>query len=184
MGEALLESFDAAPARSLSDLAYEKGFLHGQEEALARHADEQSKLSQELVQAVKDLEFGFAEARGEIIQGLRPLFQSICERILPEVAAHSLSIQIAEVLYSAASATSPTEMTIAVSPEQFEVVREGVASVSDAITVATDSGLSTHAVSIEHSKKSVVFDYDALAQSIAEILSNFDQIQENRVSYE
>jgi flagellar assembly protein FliH len=128
----LLEAFDAPPPTEPEPLDgpsadWLDGFAAGQAEGMAQgraEAEAQaSHLSQELAKTLQDMAFGYAEARGQVLASLRPLFELLIDRMLPALAAETLGPWIAEALLDAARADSASPLVIELHPDRIESVQ-------------------------------------------------------------
>lgn len=94
--------------------AYDKGYRAGWDDAVQAQSDGQDAISAELARNLKSLGFTFQEARGHVLQSLRPLLQEMVSRLLPEIARDTIAPIALQVLMPLAdtSADAPIELVI------------------------------------------------------------------------
>ncbi|TNC71307.1 hypothetical protein [Rubellimicrobium roseum] len=104
-----------------------EGFAAGQAEGLAAgraEADTRSdRLSADLAGKLQDMTFNYAEARGQVLASLRPLFELLIDRLLPAIAAQAVAPWLVQALLDAARADSATPLVIHLHPERLGAVR-------------------------------------------------------------
>lgn len=183
MGSHLLESFDAAPPKAREDLAFEKGHAAGHAAALAEMQDRQAAISSELVQHLKDMEFTFVEARAEITHALAPLFRSIADTLVPELAAQGFALRVATLLEQAAQENLGAQMTIAVNPVNLATLQGAAADIGTFARIRADSGLTPHSIHVGYADGGVIYDFDSLVVEIRGILDAFANSPERKQNH-
>lgn len=128
----LLEAFDAVAPEAAADPtpgpspAWLEGYAAGYAEGLAQGAAEaearSTHLSGELARSLQDLTFGYAEARGQVLASLQPLFGLLIDALLPAMAAEALGPWIIEALLHAARTDSAAPFTIDLHPDRMAAV--------------------------------------------------------------
>ncbi len=176
-----LESFenvlsnDAAPNPEFNE-GYEAGLAAG---AAAAQAETEA-LNAAVVQAIADIDFTYAEARGQVLSALTPLFTTIAERILPHCVSTGFATELAAMLVEAAEADTSAEMMLHVHPDQQAAIEAAIQNIATSVTVTADPALSVHAVWIKSGRQETLLDIDVLLQRINEILGAI-QTTENRI---
>ena len=183
MSARLLESFDEAPPPSAEDQAYESGYADGHAAAEQGFAADQARLSDLMVQNLKDLEFSFTEVRADMIRALGPLFAAICDKILPSIAGDLFAFHLAEVLHNAAQSAAPDSLVIAVHPDQLAAVATAARASGVSVTVQADPQLAQHALRHGAQEGTSVYDGDALLAAVAAVLENIAQPNERTQSH-
>lgn len=166
----ILESFDAEPAPSADEIAYLRGVEDGKAAALAEMANAQDRLTAELVQNLNDLEFKFAEARADITQAISPVFQAMSDKLFPAIVDRLYIFRIADILRDAAMAQVPEQLSLAVHPEQVDVVSAAARELSPQVVVVPDPDLTLNAVLLRYADESRLFDPEHLLGQIATLL--------------
>lgn len=109
--------------------AYEHGYLAGWEDA-AKREEAEAALSRTAIQrSVERLAFTYNDARGHLIEALRPLFSAILSTMLPAAVRISLVPLVIETLMPLATAAAALPITLRVPPGQkfaFEAAIEGL----------------------------------------------------------
>ena len=90
-----LEVFDLGTTSETDQTAeegqgWQAGFEAGYELARQEICSEQSQLSEQILQSLRDQAFGYHEARAHILDTLRPLFGQLAEVFMPSLAAEML----------------------------------------------------------------------------------------------
>ncbi|NCO87733.1 MAG: hypothetical protein GW886_13990 [Rhodobacterales bacterium] len=88
------------------------GELAGREAAMA----EQTVIRSELVQTLGDMAFGYAEAHGQILAALRPLFAALVEKVLPAILHESFGAHLLDVLLEQAEKDMSRPVRILLNP--------------------------------------------------------------------
>jgi len=180
MAASILPSFDVAPPPSAEDEAYARGLADGRAAATEEHAAQQDRLSAELVQNIKDIEFKFAEARADITQAIGPVFGAICDKLFPAIVDQVYVFRIADMLRDAALAQTPDQMTLVVHPDQLCVVRAAAQELSPQVSVHADPGLSLHAVILKNTDGQRLFDPESLINSVSALMETIVHPSERR----
>ncbi len=171
---AAFPSVDAAPSKD-----WQAGHLAGMADGLAQAGAHQSALRDDVAQALIDITFTYAEARNQILASLGPLFQSVMDRILPEIAKEALLPHIVDRLIAAARADSGAPMRIAVHP----AARAGLVASLPAtpplpLVIEVDAALGPGQVVLRHQQTETTLDLDGLVQGMRAILAAlFDETE-------
>lgn len=166
--------FDAGPT---ADFA--AGRAEGYENGLQEAALRQDALSNELVQTIADMSFGYAEARLQLLRSLGPLFETIIERLIPETIATAFPAHIAAQLNAAAKVDTAAPLTLTVHPDQIAAVSKILpVSMDMALTIDSDPNLSPNAAWIASPHMETALDLDGLVVDLSSTLSTlFDEIK-------
>lgn len=81
----------------LHQQTYQRGYRQGEEDAHAAHEAMQNAQRDAIIQHLNDLAFTYHEARQNLLKELSPLMRVISEKILPDMARHSLAPRIADL---------------------------------------------------------------------------------------
>ena len=179
-----LEDFaDPTPAKeSQISPDWQDGYDAGYAAALADCARTQSQLSQDTIQALSDITFGFAEARLHVLAGLEPLFRSLVNRILPAALADGFSAHVLSRLLAAAKTDISQPFRVTLHPTQVAAISNVLPDqLATLLTLAADSALSPHTAMIDGPTAETALDHDALLADLSDSLSAlFDHIIESR----
>ena len=177
--ELWLESFDGEKlARPMPSPDYERGYENGYAAGQSEALSDAERLQDQLVQAVADINFTYAEARSQLVQSLQPLFHTIIERVLPHCVENGFAGQLADQL-SSMSSRSGSMMCLHVHPDRLMSVTAALGSVSEAVEVAGDPDLTPYAAWIEHGGHETLMDVDGLLAGISETLGAINAYQED-----
>jgi flagellar biosynthesis/type III secretory pathway protein FliH len=178
MSAKLLESFDEVPPSDPSGEAYDQGFRDGQAAAEHLAQADQNRLSEELVQSIRDLEFSFAEARADLTAALAPVFAAICDKIFPAIIDGIYARKIADVISTAAQCQTPDRFQLAVHPDQSGAVQAAVGIFGMDLKVVPDAELGKYAARLDHAENAELFDAEHLVAEIAAILQTMTHTAE------
>lgn len=174
-----LESFEdvlADPAGPSPD--YNRGYEDGLAAGTAAAQAEAAGLSESCVQALSDIDFTYAEARGQVLAALAPLFSAVIEQILPHCVEAGFAGQVAETLLQAAKSDTNAPIKLHLHPDYAEAVKSATAELSNRITVVSDPAQDLHAAWIQTGDHETRLDVGALLVQIGEILSALDDTQQ------
>lgn len=121
-----LESFDLYDDPSTHTFEEEPsvewslGHAAGMAEGVALANAVQQNLSTEIAQCFADMGFGYAEARLQLLQSLKPLFGALLNRVLPGLATSALVVQVVELLNQVAEQDCRTPLELSVHPSRIE----------------------------------------------------------------
>lgn len=176
-----LESFEAALTEDTGPSAdYDQGYQDGLAAGTAAAEGDAQALHAAFVQAVSDIDFTYAEARGQVLEALNPLLNMIAEKILPHCVESGFASQLAVMLQDAAAADSSGTIVLHVHPDQHTAVSAALDGLPYSITVATDPALDQHAAWIRQGRTETLLDMDQLLARISDILSAVHN-PENRI---
>jgi flagellar biosynthesis/type III secretory pathway protein FliH len=182
MSAELLESFDDVPPSDPVDQAYDLGFRDGQAAAQDLARSDQNRLSEELVQSIRDLEFSFAEARADLTAALAPVFDAICNKLFPAIIDEVYARKIAEIISTAAQRQTPDRFQLAVHPDQCAAVQSAAVILGLDLAVVPDDELGAYAARLGHAEAAELFDAASLLAEVAAILQTMTHPTErNRV---
>ncbi|WP_341367497.1 hypothetical protein [Yoonia sp. BS5-3] len=181
MGHALtLESFDDVETEEIAPLrTFEEGYEEGLQAGIAQTQAEIGALNAELVQNIGNLDFGYVEARNEIIGSLTPLLRAVVEKVLPHCVAEGFAGQLADLLMQTAEQDASAAINLHVHPGQRAAVETAVEQTATQVILHDDPSLSEHAAWIGHQRTETLLDIDGLLSAITETLGAFYQ-EENR----
>lgn len=172
MGQALsLESFDEDVVEDApSEEAFQQGYQQGLEAGTAQAAAETAALNAELVQNIGNIDFTYAEARGELLGALTPLLTTVVEKILPHCVAEGFAGQLTNLLLEAAKQDGAAAINLHIHPSQRAGVSAALTDSPAQVTLHDDPGLTPHAAWIGHGRKETLLDVDGLLMTISETL--------------
>jgi flagellar biosynthesis/type III secretory pathway protein FliH len=100
--------------------SFEDGYQAGWEDSVKAQSEFEKKFSSELAKNLQDASFGYHEARSTLTQGLKPLFEGILSKLLPEITRTSIGPYIVEQLSGMVRDNSDQIIEIVVSPQEIE----------------------------------------------------------------
>ncbi len=172
MGRIALESFDAeAPVATGPDPEYQAGFVAGEAAGLAAAAAQETALQAELVQTIADLNFTYSEARQDIMQALRPLFDQVITTLLPHCIDAGFAPEIAALIHGQIDDAMAGRLTLAVHPSQLNAVSDALQSLAAPPDLAPDDTLTPHAAWISGGAATRHLDLDTLMAEVSGVLA-------------
>ena len=179
-----LEDF-AAPAAPPPDPQHPEelpGYAEGHAAAMAEVEASQALLAQEVVQAISDVTFGFAEARLHVMAGLEPMFRILIDTVLPAALPASFRAHLVARLVADARTDVSRPFALALNPAQIDAVSAILPpTLVPLLTLTPDPGLSAHTAAIRQGSLETALDHDALLADITQALSAlFDHITESK----
>lgn len=115
-----LDSEDMAEDEKLQ--AFEDGYKAGWLDATAAHETEQGRISIDFAQNLQDLSFTYQEARSKLIRALRPVFEQIIEKLVPELIGPSLRAHLLEQFMKLIQEQTESAIEITVSCKNFDTI--------------------------------------------------------------
>jgi flagellar assembly protein FliH len=96
--------------------AYEQGYSAGWEDASAAQQSDQGRIRADLARNLQSLSFTFQDARGHVLQAIRPLILEMTSRLLPEVAREALAPTVLDALMPLADQMADAPLTLVLNP--------------------------------------------------------------------
>jgi flagellar biosynthesis/type III secretory pathway protein FliH len=192
MGLSLEDFDDAAPVAASGPSAewldgHAAGLREGRAAGRAATEAEGGLLLRELGQTIGDMTFGYAEARGQVLLALGPLFQLVIERLLPAVAGEALAPWLAEAVAEAARADVPAALVVAVHPSRAEALAAclppAAAGGRAGALVVPDASLGPNAARLAGPGAETALDLDACVAALSEALSALFDEPHRKVSH-
>ena len=154
-----LEDFDAdGLAQTKADLRYDAGFADGMAAALAQAAEDRSSLTRDVVQAISELEFTYAEATSAALQGLKPMLFAFVEGILPDLARTSFGDRLKTEIAMAFAEALPGQLEIATHPDHVAAITAAFADSEVQAVVSADPEMAPLTAMIASKRDAVMFD--------------------------
>lgn len=167
-----LESFEEAlvDQNGTSD-DYAAGYADGLAAGEAAARAEIGVLNDQFVQSVQDINFTFAEARGQVLASITPLIETIIAQVLPHCVQSGFAGQLAQLLIDAAHQDAARPLSLHVHPDCYDAMLSLSHILPKECSVEADSGLAPHAAWIAQSNGEMSLDMDQLLTVISERLS-------------
>lgn len=138
-----LEVFDTAPApdgtmqplveatavAEAKVASFEQGYSAGWDDAVTAQQDDQTRIRADLARNLQSLSFTFQDARGHVLQAIRPLILEMVNRLLPEVAREALAPTVLEAVMPLAATLADAPLTLVLNPSARGQVEELLAQV-------------------------------------------------------
>jgi flagellar assembly protein FliH len=106
--------------------SFEEGYQAGWEDSDKAKSEFEKKFSLEVAKNLQGVSFGYHEARSALMQGLKPLFDGILSKLLPEIAKASIGPHIVEQLSGIARDSSDQLIEIVVSAQEIESLQNAL----------------------------------------------------------
>ena len=171
---AFLERFDAPASPASSELpaeqqpGYESGFLAGQAAANAA----QEALNAQLIEKLNEITFVYAEARSNILQSLKPLFEALVDKLFPDLLDAVNQARVIDALHTAASSDTSVPTSLFVNPQNAHSIANALPSeLSIPFEIKEDPTLTEGEIRIAASGTNTSFNTEQLYSEISELLS-------------
>ena len=124
----LLEDFAPAPQTVLASarseglaeeqrlIAFEQGYQAGWDDAIAASDEDQSRVTADLASQLRDLSFGFHEARAHVLSGVEELITSVMQSLVPRIGSEVLPLLVVEHLSELVQGASNMPVKLRVAP--------------------------------------------------------------------
>ena len=175
------------PAEALEEArlaAFDSGYKAGWDDATAAARDEATDLQAEVARHLQSLSFTYHEARGALLQGLAPLLDQICTRLVPETARAALGETVREALLPLADEALDRPVSLRIHPDARPALE---AALADATTpphrLLEDPGLTPGEVHLHWDDGERHIDLDAAAAAIATAVTAFFQDSEEELRH-
>jgi len=96
--------------------SFEQGYTAGWDDAVAAQQGDQARIRADLARNLQSLSFTFQDARGHVLQSIKPLFLEMVNRLLPEVAREALAPTVLEAVMPIADDLADTPVTLVLNP--------------------------------------------------------------------
>ncbi|GAB4261070.1 MAG: flagellar biosynthesis protein [Pararhodobacter sp.] len=158
--------------------AYERGYGAGWEDA-GRQADaEESARKAAFARQAEQLTFTYHEARGHLLNALRPLLTAMLERVIPEAARVSVVPMVVEQLMPLATASLEAPITLRIAPgsrADFDAAFEGL--VLPPLDIVESADLAEGQAAFTFEALETRIDLDHVAESLRRAVERFYQLQ-------
>ncbi len=154
--------------------SYEDGYKAGWDDAVAAAEADGETLRREVAQNLQALSFTFHEARGHLMEGVGPLLDAICERLLPEIAQAAIGGIVRETLLPLAGQATDRPVTLVLNPAARPAVESALADGSaPPVVIVEDADLGRAAVQLRSDTEERRIDLDAAVAEIRTAVAAF-----------
>jgi flagellar biosynthesis/type III secretory pathway protein FliH len=192
-----LEIFDTAPTvdgdlplvevsavEEAKIASYEQGYSAGWEDASAAQQGDQSRIRADLARSLQSLSFTFQDARGHVLQAIRPLILEMTSRLLPQIARDALGPMVLDALMPLAEELADAPLTLVLNPAVRDRVEGLVAEATGLPMVIEDElSLSEGQVYIRLGPKEQKVDLDRVTSEITAAVRGFFNLSEKDQSH-
>ena len=192
-----LEIFDTAPTadgdqplvevsavEEAKIASYEQGYSAGWEDASAAQQGDQSRIRADLARSLQSLSFTFQDARGHVLQAIRPLILEMTNRLLPQIARDTLGPTVLDALMPLAEELADAPLTLVLNPAVRDRVEGLVAQATGLPMVIEDElSLSEGQVYIRLGPKEQKVDLDRVTSEITAAVRGFFNLSEKDQSH-
>lgn len=159
--------------------SFEQGYKAGWDDATTAQQDEQIRLRNDVARNLQELSFTYNEAHGHLLKGLAPLFEQICARVVPELAANAIGGIVQEALQPLAEAAIERPVTIVLDPGSRTAVEAALAGTSaPPFHIVEEPSLAEGQLYLRWEEGEEHIDMDAAIASIRAAVNEFFHEQE------
>jgi flagellar biosynthesis/type III secretory pathway protein FliH len=163
--------------------SYEQGYSAGWEDASAAQQGDQTRIRADLARSLQSLSFTFQDARGHVLQAIRPLILEMTNRLLPEVARQSLGPTVLDALMPLADQLADAPLTLVLNPTVRDRVEGLVAGATGLpMVIEEEPSLSEGQVYIRLGPKEQKVDLDRVTSDITAAVRGFFNMPEKDTS--
>jgi flagellar biosynthesis/type III secretory pathway protein FliH len=163
--------------------SYEQGYSAGWEDASAAQQGDQTRIRADLARSLQSLSFTFQDARGHVLQAIRPLILEMTNRLLPEVARQSLGPTVLDALMPLADQLADAPLTLVLNPAVRDRVEGLVAEATGLpMVIEEEPSLSEGQVYIRLGPKEQKVDLDRVTSDITAAVRGFFNLPEKDTS--
>ena len=149
--------------------AFTQGMTQGYEQAQEEFKANQAALSDELINTLADMAFTYAEARQEILNGLRPVVQAMIEQLVPHMAEQGLTSRLADQINDACKDHTPN-LCVHIHPDNVQTIQSDTgASQFSNLTLVPDESLSRCAAQWSSDGHETLIDLAPLCDQISDV---------------
>ncbi|MGY6632716.1 MAG: FliH/SctL family protein [Alkalilacustris sp.] len=153
---------------------YEAGYKAGWDDATSAAETEGDTARREAAQSLQALGFTFHEARTHLMEEIAPLLETLCGRILPDLARDTLGPVVREALEPLLRDTLDQPITLRVHPSARDAVQASLASEpSVEVALLEDPELSPGEVHITGSGEERMIDLDETIARLRSTIRTF-----------
>lgn len=96
--------------------SFEQGYSAGWDDAVAAQQGDTTRIRADLARNLQSLSFTFQDARGHVLQAIRPLILEMVNRLLPEVARETLAPTVLDAVMPLANTLADAPLTLVLNP--------------------------------------------------------------------
>lgn len=111
--------------------AYENGFQAGAADAVAAFQAEDTRLTAELVTALRDLSFGFHEAATHVMTNVTPVLKTVVDTVLPRLMSETVGYTILEAMEPLVEEAAGIPVRLLVAPDDAAAIRQVIGESAD-----------------------------------------------------
>ena len=154
--------------------SYEEGYKAGWDDAASAAEADGETLRREVARNLQALSFSFHEVRGHLMEGLGPLFDAICDRLLPQVAQAGVGGLVRETLMPLAGAAMDRPVTLRINPAARPAVEAALADgAGPPLDIVEDPDLGEAEVQLRAGGEERRIDLDAAVDEIRTAIAAF-----------
>ena len=177
--EAPMITLEAIVFEEAKLIAYDKGYRAGWDDAVQAHCDSQDAISAELARNFKTLGFTFQEARGHVLQSIRPLLHEMVARLLPEIARDTIAPIALQVLMPLADAATDAPMELVIHPSARAAVEHLLAAAHNLpVTLIEETSLGEGQAFLRLAGSETQIDLESAIKDISAAIRNFYDLPE------
>jgi flagellar biosynthesis/type III secretory pathway protein FliH len=148
--------------------AFEQGYSAGWDDAAAAQQGDQTRIRADLARNLQSLAFTFQDARGHVLQALRPLIAEMTGRLLPEIAREALAPTVLEALMPMAETLADAPVILVLNPAARDSVEDLVTQATGLpLVIEEEPSLGEGQVYIRHGATETKVDLTQVTQDIS-----------------
>lgn len=163
--------------------AYQEGLRDGRAAAEEESRADQSRLVEEAVQALRDLEFGYTEARAHVLAGATRLLSDIISHILPRSVRATLGARIIEELSPLLEDAAGQQVQIAAPAGSTTWLAPLLAQTNLPLDLREDAALEDGQLLLQLGAEARMIDWQDALSPIADAVEAFTSLNEEALDH-
>ena len=152
---------------------YKKGFDEGVKQAEATLAAQQALALADINATFDDMAFGYAEARSELLDQIRPILAQVAETLLPALAQETFTAYLLETLDRTFGDVTDLTIEVAVAPNMVAVLQE----TDPKFKPVADPSLALGQAVLRRGDTHIMIDIPTLVAALQAALQGLDETQ-------
>lgn len=174
---------DTDPGQDLESMrldAYEEGYKSGWDDSRAAQSKSDTAIADDLAQAIRDANFSYHEARGDVLAAIRPVIEAIVEQVLPSLARGGLAAAVTAELIPALEQAAHLDCELVAAPDTIPILVKLMEDVSGLeVKMRPEPTFSPAQVSLRMGAETREVD---LSRAVAEIGRELDQFTQRLIA--
>lgn len=182
MSAVYLESFDG-PEQTERVLSadYKRGFADATEAAEASHAARIAEAAQEVSTTLKDMTFGFEEARHFMEGRMAPVLGQVAELIVPDILQATFRLHLIQTLDHVVKTDVARPVLVAVHPDVVTLLQDAGPEMPPQVQLVADASLKAGQAVIADDGEATLLDLASLSEALTAALTAIETNERRKI---